>query len=234
MSGKDEEQKSVDKPLFWKSSLIRHTVLIICLLTLVFTVGGVYAREARRIAASWSQDLTPTASREIENFSAIQTTPQERERLISQLKLSRLRAEHHLNVAVYFFSNYYMSLLITFVSGAVAAVALFFIVKKGWQAVNPYVVTVFITMSVVATAYGAFPGVFRQQENITENKTLYLRYVALQNEILSYSATRRNSAGELKTASEFIIYLDKEFSRINNVAIGFDSTKIPVFQFEVK
>lgn len=234
MSDEDEEQENIDEPPFWKGTLIRHTVLVICLLTLVFTVGGVYAREARRIAANWSKDLSPTASKEIENFSAIQTTPQEKERLISQLNLSRLRAQHHLNVAVYFLSNYYMSLLIRFVSGAVAAVALFFIVKKGWQAVNPYVVTIFITMSAVATAYGAFPGVFHQQENVTENKTLYLRYVALQNEILSYSATRKNSVGEPKTASEFIIYLDQEFNRVNNVAIGFDSTKIPVFQFEVK
>jgi hypothetical protein len=234
MSHKDEEQKSIHKLPFWKASLIRHTVLVICLLTLVHAVGGVYAREARRIAATWYKDLSPTASKGIENFSAIQTTPQERERLISQLDISRLRAQHHLNVTVYFFSNYYMSLLITFVSGATAAVSLFFIVKKSWQAVNPYVITVFITTSAVATAYGAFPGVFRQQENVTENKTLYLRYVALQNEILSYSATRKNSAGELKTASEFIIYLDQEFNRVNNVAIGFDSTKVPVFQFEVK
>jgi ABC-type multidrug transport system fused ATPase/permease subunit len=230
----DEEQKSADKPPFWKSPFIRHTVLVICLLTLMSIVGGLSAHEARRIAASWSQNLSPTAAKGIENFSAIQTTPQEKERLISQLNLARLRAQHHLNVAVYFFSNYYMSLLVTFVSGAVAAVALFFIVKKGWQAVNPYVVTVFITMSTVATAYGAFPGVFRQHENVAENKTLYLRYVALQNEILSYSATRKNSAGELKTASQFIIYLDQEFNRVNNLAIGFDATKIPVFQFEVK
>jgi predicted PurR-regulated permease PerM len=139
-----------------------------------------------------------------------------------------------LAVAVYFFSNYYMALILAFVAGAVAAVSLFFISKEGYAAVSPYVVTVFMTATALGTIYGAFPSVFRQTENVAENKALYLRYVALQNEILSYSATAKDANAKPISASAYIAYIDRELNRSNNVAVGFDETKLPAFKFEAK
>jgi hypothetical protein len=197
-------------------------------------VSGTVPKNARVDANAWLKGLTPKAEAHLETFAQVQASDLERARLKDQLALSRERAAHHLTVAVYFFSNYYMAILQAFVMGAVAAVALFFITKVGYAQASPYIVTVFITATVLATLYGAFPSVFRQQDNVAENKALYLRYIALQNEMLSYSATGSDGTGKKVTAREYIAYVDKELNKTNNIAVGFDATKIPAVTFDLK
>lgn len=214
--------------------IIYHAIIVIGFIALSLLVSGHVPAKARLMADAWLQGLTPRGNAQIESFSQVEATELERSRLKDQLSLSRDRANHHLKVAVYFFSNYYMSILIAFVMGAIAAVALFFIANVGYAQASPYVVTVFVTTTVLATFYGAFPTVFRQQENVSENKALYLRYIALQNEMLSYSATGTDSSGKETTAKDYISYIDKELNKNNNIAVGFDATKIPAVKFDLK
>jgi hypothetical protein len=211
-----------------------HTLIVVGLVGLSILVSSTVPRNARLDADTWLQGLTPKAQTQLETFSQVKGSDLERARLKDQLALSRERAKHHLTVAVYFFSNYYMAILEAFVMGAIAAVALFFITKVGYAQASPYVVTVFITATVLAAVYGAFPSVFRQSDNVAENKALYLRYIALQNEMLSYSATGLDGTGKKVTAAEYIAYVDKEFNKANNIAVGFDATKIPAIKFDLK
>jgi hypothetical protein len=81
-------------------------------------------------------------------------------------------------------------------------------------------------MTAAAAYYGLFPSVFEQQKNITENKALFLSYKALEDEVISYPMTGTNIKGEEKKPVQFINYIDAEMSRLGDIAIGFDSTKI--------
>lgn len=211
-----------------------QALIVIALVSISLVVSMTIPSSKRVDADAWLQGLTPIGAPQIESFEKVQANEMERARLKDQLTLARERSKHHLTIAVYFFSNYYMAILQAFIMGAVAAVALFFITKVGYSQASPNVVTVFITATVLATAYGAFPTVFRQPDNVAENKALYLRYIALQNEMLTYAATGLDNSAKKVPAAEYISHIDKELNKANNVAIGFDATKLPVVKFDIK
>jgi hypothetical protein len=106
-------------------SLIVAAMIGLCLL-----ISVTVPKTTRVNADAWLRDLTPKADAELEKFTQVQATESERTRLKGQLDLVRKRARHHLSVAVYFFSNYYMAILESFVMGGIAAVALLFITIK--------------------------------------------------------------------------------------------------------
>jgi hypothetical protein len=81
-------------------------------------------------------------------------------------------------------------------------------------------------MTAAAAYYGLFPPVFQQQQNISDNKALFLEYKSLENEVVSYPLTGTDIKGEAKTPKQFINYVDSEMRRLGNIAIGFDYTKI--------
>ena len=101
--------KLIQRPVFY------HAIIVLGLIALSLLVSGVMPAKTRLLAGEWLQGLTPRGSPQIESFSQVEATELERSRLRDQLSLSRERAKHHLKVAVYFFSNYYMSILIAFV-----------------------------------------------------------------------------------------------------------------------
>lgn len=147
-------------------------------------------------------------------------------RLDEQLGSIRARINHHGAVMAFFYKAYYMSIVIVMFAGIIAALTLFFIAQDGWSDTNPYVKTVFLVMTAAAAYYGLFPTVFQQQQNISDNKALFLAYKALENEVISYPLTLTNIKGEGKTPAQFITYVDSEMGRLGNIAIGFDYTKI--------
>ena len=99
-----------------------------------------------------------------------------------------------------------MGIIILSFTGALAAIALVLISKKGWAATSEYVITTFFIMTCAALFYGSWAGLFKQEENITNNKVLYLKYTALENELFSFVTTGEAlrydvSANEVKTAT---------------------------------
>lgn len=129
-----------------------------------------------------------------------------------------------------------MAISIVMVSSAIAAIALIFITVRGWGKANQYIKTVFITATALTAYFGAFPPVFQQSQNIADNKKLYLQYIALHNEAMSYLPSQENINGEPKKVSEFIHYVDKQLVQLNTFAIGFDDTKVPNYKgiFDIK
>lgn len=93
---------------------------------------------------------------------------------------------------------------------------------------------------------------FQQEQNIKENKVLYLKYEALENEVLSFAATYEPLLRETKADAlanelpqqesatpervrKFIHYVDEQLAQ-GNIAIGFDYSQIPTYKnaFEVQ
>jgi hypothetical protein len=176
-------------------------------------------------------DVIPPANQnrsapETEGAKPSAPDPKQQQRFDEQLKNIRARISHHGTVMAFFYKAYYMSISVVMFAGLIAALALFFIAQNGWMGTNSYVKNVFLVMTAAAAYYGLFPSVFEQQKNITDNKALFLTYKTLENEVISYPLTGTNIKGEKKTTQEFINYLDMEMSRLGNIAIGFDSTKI--------
>lgn len=153
-------------------------------------------------------------------------TDPERKRLNEQLKDVRAKITHHGTVMAFFYKAYYMSISVVMLAGLIAALALFFIAQNGWTGTNPYVKNVFLVMTAAAAYYGLFPSVFKQEENIADNKALFLSYKALENEVISYPLTRINLKGEKKMPQEFINYVDAQMTALGKIAIGFDNTKV--------
>lgn len=113
----------------------------------------------------------------------------EQTRLRDQLSRIRRKQDFHLSLMEFFYKGYYMGIIILSFTGALAAISLVLISKKGWAATSEYVITTFFIMTCAALFYGSWAGLFKQEENITNNKILYLRYTTLENELFSYVAT---------------------------------------------
>jgi hypothetical protein len=82
-------------------------------------------------------------------------------------------------------------------------------------------------MSSAAAYFAAFPSIYRQGQNIADNKALHLRCQAIENEILSYLVTGEDLHGRPREPREFIHHVDTQLAEANNIAVGFDDTKIP-------
>src|SRR5205823_12841233 len=111
---------------------------------------------------------------------------------------------------VIFYKNYFATIIMAGVLASVAAIALLFITTAGWQNASEYARTIFLVATAAATYCAAFPGIFQQQQNIDDNKTLYLNYVALANEICSYAATGEAITNDKEAVSIFIHHVDGE------------------------
>jgi len=204
-------------------------------------------QEAEKIDAS----LAPS------RFS-IAVTDAQKTRLEDQRREARSRARFHLKTMVTLFANYYMSVMLFSLTGAMAAISLVLISKKGWNEANEYIVTLFFIMTASTVFFGALPNLFLHEETVGHNKRLYLRYVALEDAILSYAATGLHSplqgsleekAGaplEAGTAvggsgalppityrelapKEFILHVDRELAR-DDIPIGLDYSKAPTYK----
>ena len=137
--------------------------------------------------------------------------------------------DHHFTLLIIFYKNYFATIIMTGVLASVAAITLLFITTAGWQNASEYARTIFLVATAAATYCAAFPGIFQQQQNIDDNKTLYINYVGLANEMCSYAATEETLGGDQTQPMAFIHHVDTELQKLNKIAIGFDAGKSPNF-----
>lgn len=236
---------------FITTRVITNGLLTIFLLTLTIIGNWYFPQCATTISSKWStglnyDNLQSTSADELKFPSSISVTPEEQARLKTQLIKIRMKANQHLTIMKDFYANYFSSILMFSIAGAISAICLVLISKKGWDVVDEHVITTFLVMSAVTAYYGSMPSSFQQQQNITDNKVLYLKFVSLENEVLSYPVTgdymktvppKEGSTKPFPTVSvrEFINYIDQQLAQ-DNIAIGFDSSKAPNYSgsFNVK
>jgi hypothetical protein len=210
---------------------LRHISIVLGLIALAIVGQKVSVRQVESKADEWVDKIKiddPGSTFDIP--AGFNASDSEKRRLLQQVKMIRGRALHHFAVMKYFYAQYYMAISIVMVSGVIAAITLLFITKDGWGSANQYVKTVFITIAALTAYFGAFPAVFQQSQNIADNKKLYLQYVALHDEVMSYFPLQQDVDGNQKSVSEFIHYLDKRLIQLNTFAIGFDDTKVPNYK----
>ena len=210
-----------------------HHGLIVLGLIILAVIGQIMSvRKVERMADNWVENIkTEDPAKTPAIPSGFNASESEKARLLEQVKTIRGRAIHHFSVMKFFYSRYYMAISLVLVTGVITAIALFFITKNGWDHVpSQFVKTVFITAAALTVYFGAFPPVFKQSQNIADNKKLYLQYMALHDEVMSYLSVQEGLNGEQKTAPQFIHYLDKQLIELNTFAIGFDDTKIPNYK----
>jgi hypothetical protein len=167
----------------------KHVLLGLLLIGSIFLVDKMVASYADKYKDDWEKYLYPN------QMSALTFPPNspvadyEQERLKDQLERTRLKEKFHLSLMEFYYKVYYMGIIILSFTAALAAITLVIISKGGWAKTSEYIITTFFIMTCASLFYGSWAGLFKQEENITSNKVLYLKYTALENELFGYAAT---------------------------------------------
>ncbi len=156
-----------------------------------------------------------------------QSKPTEKNRLLEQLKQIEILSEKHAKIMSFFYKQYYISLSMMVSCTAIAVLSLFFISKSGWERVNNAIINVFIVASGILIFYGNISLAFQQKDNLEASQAIYLNYLALRNEFLSYLATGQTISAETLTPSQFIHYVDTQMKTVSFIRLGFDPKSIP-------
>ncbi|XGV98123.1 MAG: hypothetical protein ACAF41_04125 [Leptolyngbya sp. BL-A-14] len=196
-------------------------ILGICLsYALMFWFAGTKQNEWLAATAELKPETINTS------IANLATKPSEKARLIDQFQQIQDRIQKHASVMGFFYKQYYISLSMICGGSVVASICLFFISKNGWDRVNNALINIFIVSSSTVILYGNIALVFKQEENIKDNQTLYLSYFALRNEMLSYWATQQDITGQSIKPEKFIHYMDKRLQDLSQIHLGFDATRI--------
>jgi len=218
----------------WDKTYVRQAALVASLLIAIGVTQVELFNWTTRTASPWiaSLDLHPSLCTNTANcfVPAVGITDWERNRIDAQYQQIGGRAKHHFDVMINLYSNYYVFIVMAALTGVAAGIAIFLVGRTGWAAASTSGLVIVIAMTSAALLYRSLPAVFKQEENIAENKRLYLAYVALENETRSFAATGEDVQGVKQTAGQFIHHLDERMSVLDNIALGFDPSKVPAVQ----
>jgi mevalonate pyrophosphate decarboxylase len=210
-------------------TLVGPITLSLCFFALVLLSSAYLPPGTRHEAEKWLTHISGETNAVLQIADPAAAEPLKK-RLQEQASALSGRAAFHKDVMLYFYSNYYVGILLASVCGGVAALGLLLISKTGWQSANPYVISLFVSASACTAFYVAYPGMFKQEENVAKNKSLYLRYLNLLNETRTFAATGLGPEGRTNTLIGFIGYLDLEMRKANDVAVSFDPGKYPTYK----
>jgi hypothetical protein len=217
----------------WAKEVVRLAALAALLLAVGWGFGMWLNWSSEQQSSAWMRNLQFADSADITGPLSVKAdSSAQLDRLVHQFRETGGRAYMHVSIMKYFYTRYYMALVMAAGAAVVAAFCLFHISKEGWNQARPSVQLIFVIAAGTALLLGVFPKLFRQDENIADNKTLYIQYVALGNEIRTYLATRR---AELPndtsvTLPEFVRHIDIQLATLHKIPVGFDQTKIPDYR----
>jgi hypothetical protein len=166
-------------------------------------------------------------------FSVTEVTPAQKSRLQDQATHISNRANHHFKMMQYYYSNYYVSLFLGSVYGGLAAISLFLLTRAGWEASGRCLRSFFLATTVCGIFFFAFAAWCEMDQNATKNKALYVRYLGLLTDARTFVAIndydRDLKATNAVTFNQFILHLDSEMKKANDIAVAFDATKGPIY-----
>ncbi|MEW6491802.1 MAG: hypothetical protein AB1589_04525 [Cyanobacteriota bacterium] len=219
--------KPGDKP---QPTLFGHVLITSGVLTLILGSFLYLNGFANTKVKDW---MVTTELQTLPNQS-LSATAAEKARLEQQLKEIDSRIKRHADVMTFFYKQYYISISMASALGLVAGICVFFISKVGWKDANNGLINMFIVTSSAALFYGQLPAIFKQDTNLAANRNLYIEYITLKNEVLSYSATRGVMGINPENANSFtpvepsifISYVDQKMAKLNQIPIDFDITRV--------
>ena len=148
------------------------------------------------------------------------------QRLSQQLVVIRARKAYHANALKLFMARYYAALAVSSASAVLAAALLLLITRQGWDQAHSLLKIAFLTATGLAAFYGPIPKVFKQEENASLNGRLYVKYSALEQEMLTFLAVGAPADAKL-SAADIAHGFDRKMSELDAIAIGFDATALP-------
>lgn len=170
--------------------VFRHVLLGLVLIGSIFLLDYLVGRYATSREQQWDMYLTKTKTDLFfRKDSPVTIKEHEQDRLKDQLSKIRDKEDLHRELMEFYYKGYYMGIIILSFTAALAAITLLLISKRGWAATSEYIITTFFIMTCASLFFGSWAGLFKQEENITNNKVLYLKYSALENELFSYVTT---------------------------------------------
>lgn len=137
-----------------------------------------------------------------------------------QYKILTERKDHHRELAGFFVSNYYASILIVLFASVGGGIIIFVIASKGWARTHAYIKAVFFVLCFMAVFFAVFPNVFSQRGNFENNLEAFLQYDNLQTEIFNFMTTRQEFNRYGSATDSMITYVNKEIIRLNNIHIS--------------
>jgi len=223
---------------FFKQSWAKYTALVLSLGLSTWLGSHFSYLHGDEIAKRWTATLQPTlvlvSPKDSHFCPALSKNNAIQVRLEEDYSEVKGRMEHHLEVLRYFYANYFRAVVMGSLLGAIAGICLFYIANKGWTNANNFVVVVFVFATVAGVFFLSYINVFREQENIADNKTLYLTYVALGNRLLTYCATGTTDDVPQLSPDKETRKFDEQMAAANNIAIGFDYTKLADYKSVLK
>lgn len=179
--------------------------------------------------STWLGELPDSSSKlDALTYKLGKSSP-EKERLIAQFKEIESRSERHKIIMSFFYKQYYISLSMMGVAASIGSLCLIFISKHGWKEINNAILNIFFVSAGVVVFFGNLTVTFQQEENLKASQDLYLGYIDLRHEMLSYWATLRNSEAKELKAYQYIHYIDSQLKQLNQVRIGFDPSRVSDF-----
>jgi len=146
--------------------------------------------------------------------------------LNTQYKILTERKKHHKELAAYFISNYYASLLVVLFATIGGGIVVFLIATRGWNRTSNYIKVSFLALAFMAAFYAIFPNVFGQKQNFESNLSAFIKYDNLQYEIFNYMAVRHrmDSSRNSMNTDSMITYINNRIIELNNIYISTDNS----------
>lgn len=93
-----------------------------------------------------------------------------------QGEVVNLRRQHHYDVAMTFFKNYYSVTVCLMIISCIGGLILFVLINRGWAGSSYTLKVLFLAMASTAIFLSLFTGVFSQQKNFEQNMLRYMDY----------------------------------------------------------
>ena len=216
--------------------LAKHLALVALLLSFILVVYYRYHAEAERFAEMWRPPNYAVQKLEINNTTpkALKGNNLEVNRINNQIIEINDRIISQFDILKLLYSRYYFLIILATMTSVAAAIILLIITKSGWTNTSSYIITAFLILLTFATSSTAYINIFNLDKNITDNKALYIQYIAMKIEISSYITNGEGIDGKEVKLSKFIHNIDKKLVSLNPMALGFDATQIPDYRKIVK
>ena len=220
---------------------IKHTLVTTSFVLVAISLGSLLSYRAETIGKEWlkkegmfiqeNQQNIKLDSKSIDFYlQDFNATKPDKQRIKEQFKIIDAKAVSHANIILYFYTRLYTAIVLSSIGTIISGICLFYISKFGWEKANNYIINVFVTTTSITIFVGAQPIVFKQQSNIQENTNLYVNYVNLKNQALTYIAVKKDEKGNKIESANLILATEKKLNELNKIAIGFDSENLPKSQ----
>ena len=147
-------------------------------------------------------------------------------RLIEHLTLVQQRAQHHYEISRTFQSYQFGFLSTAFWAGTMLALALFSVVRKGFDDLTSWGKGMMMGLLCAAAFFGGFPALVSIDQNIESNLDAYNAYDGMANEIRTYMRTGQSVTGNHVDGASFLHKMDLMLSDLPAPRIHFDAAQV--------